>query len=333
MGKPTYVKKTEGKEAMQKPSMEQLKKVGKLAGKMISFLSILFVVYAIWKLGFDFQSIHNWTLFLAVAFASVVLKCGTVYVSGSAWAGWLAFFAGRKIDKREALCVYAKANIGKYLPGNVMHYVERNLFATNLDISQKKLAVSTILEVLGLVGVAFMLSVVVSAGQLAESFQLIFGDSYRKILCVVAAIALAIILAGCLFLRKRIAAVLMEYTWADFVKTLLFSLLQYTAVLVGLGVIMVALYAYMGGHVTWENASLIVSGYVVAWVLGFVIPGASGGIGVRELVITLLLGKIVGVEMVLTLSVIHRLITVIGDFLAYLVMLVLRRKNDEKNGG
>ena len=39
VGKPTYVKKTEGKEAMQKPSMEQLKKVGKLAGKMISFLS------------------------------------------------------------------------------------------------------------------------------------------------------------------------------------------------------------------------------------------------------------------------------------------------------
>lgn len=53
---------------------------------------------------------------------------------------------------------------------------------------------------------------------------------------------------------------------------------------------------------------------------------ASGGIGVREFLITILLGSVVGTELVLMLSVIHRLITIIGDFLAYLVMLILRRK-------
>lgn len=176
---------------MKKPSMEQIKKIGKIIGKIISIASIAFIVYAIWKLGFDFDSIHNWPLFLTVSFISVIVKCITVYVSGFAWAGWLSFFAGGKIDKREALCVYAKANIGKYLPGNVMHYVERNLFATNLGISQKKLALSTVLEVLGLLGTALIISILVSAKQLLKSLKLILGDSYAVIIC-------AAILAGCL---------------------------------------------------------------------------------------------------------------------------------------
>lgn len=311
---------------MKKPSMEQIKKIGKIIGKIISIASIAFIVYAIWKLGFDFDSIHNWPLFLTVSFISVIVKCITVYVSGFAWAGWLSFFAGGKIDKREALCVYAKANIGKYLPGNVMHYVERNLFATNLGISQKKLALSTVLEVLGLLGTALIISILVSAKQLLKSLKLILGDSYAVIIC-------AAILAGCLIvlitfvlLRKKIAELVQEYTWGKFLKTLLMALIQYAVVLLSLGIIMVFLYLYMGGDINWRNSSLIVSGYIIAWVLGFIIPGASGGIGVREFLITILLGSVVGTELVLMLSVIHRLITIIGDFLAYLVMLILRRK-------
>ena len=166
----------------------------------------------------------------------------------------------------------------------------------------------------------------VSAGQLEQSLQAIFGDSYLKIIAMAAVGAILLVTAACLVLRRKLAAVLKDYSWKKFARTAIFAIVEYAVVLVTLGLIMVALYAYMGGAVTWENGSLIVSGYVIAWVLGFVIPGASGGIGVRELVITLLLGSVVGAEMVLTLSVIHRLITILGDFLAYLAMLILRRK-------
>lgn len=311
---------------MRKFSKEKLKKAGKLIGNIISLLSILFIVYAVWKLGFDFSSINNWYSFLAVALISVIMKGITVYISGFNWACWLRFFARRDIDMREAVCVYAKANIGKYLPGNVMHYVERNLFATNLGISQKKLAVSTVLEVIGLVSAAFILAVCVSASQLEDSLKAIFGESYLKVLTLAMIAGLLLAVAAWLVLHKRLSAVLREYSWKKFVRTALLALVRYATVLVVLGLIMVALYAYMGGTITWENGSLIVSGYVIAWVLGFVVPGASGGIGVRELVITVLLGGVVGTEMVLTLSVIHRLITILGDFLAYLVMLILRRR-------
>lgn len=132
-------------------------------------------------------------------------------------------------------------------------------------------------------------------------------------------------MAAAFLLRKKLTAQLKEYSLKEFGKTLAETMALYGIVLIALGLIMAALYAYMGGEITWNNGSLIVSGYVIAWVLGFVIPGASGGIGVRELVITVLLGSVVGAETVLTLSVIHRLITIVGDFLAYLVMLIIRK--------
>ncbi len=307
-----------------------LKSIVKKAGKVIFILSIVFIVYAIWKLGFDVHSITNWPLFLLVTLIGVLVKSFTVFVSGSAWVGWLQFFAKKPIDKIEAICVYTKANIGKYLPGNVMHYVERNLFATNLGISQKKLAVSTILEIIGSVSVAMILSALVSLNQLLNALHEIFGDSYLTIILAAFFAGLFVLVVLIFVLRKKIGAVLKEYTPAEFIKTFLFSLVKYSITLVSLGLIMVALYAYSGGKLSWENGSLIVSGYIIAWVLGFIIPGASGGIGVRELVVTLLLGSVMGKETVLTLSVIHRLITVVGDFLVYLVRIPIQNKHQAK---
>lgn len=311
---------------MQGTMKDKLKDILKFIGKAISVLSIAFIAYAIYKLGFDFESITNWPLFLLVAIVSVIIKCITVYITGSAWAGWLCFFSGKaKIDKREAVCVYAKANIGKYLPGNVMHYVERNLFATNLGISQKKLTAGTIIEVLGLVLVAFIMAVTVSARQLLTAFNQIFGSKYPIIIVLAVSVAILCIGLAVFLFRKRIYSIIKEYEAKNFIKTALLAMLQYAIVLAALGVIMLVLYLYMGGTVTFHEGSMIISGYIIAWVLGFVIPGASGGIGVRELVITMLLGPVVGTETVLTLSVIHRLITIVGDFLAYLIMLLIRR--------
>lgn len=306
--------------------MSKAKKLLSIVGKIVSILSIIYIVYAIYKIGFDVSSITNWPVFLGVALISVIAKCATVYMMGAAWGGWLAFFSGHDIDRREALCVYAKANIGKYLPGNVMHYVERNLFAGKLGMTQKQLAGSSIIEVLGLVMVAFVMAVLISANQLTEAFKTIFGDNYKTVIGIAIIVILACAVIFWLLFRKKLKGIIEGYSFGSFVRTFLQSILQYALVLVIMGAIMVALYAYMGGIITIRNAALIISGYIIAWVFGFVVPGASGGIGVRELVITLLLGSVVGANLVVTLSVIHRLITIIGDFLAYVVMLVLRRK-------
>ena len=106
-----------------------LKKCLKLAGNAVCALSVLFVLSTLWRTDFDFGQVENWRMFFTVCAAGIVLKAATVFLSAGAWCLWLEFFSGRRLERRDALHVYAKANIGKYLPGNVMHYVERSLFA------------------------------------------------------------------------------------------------------------------------------------------------------------------------------------------------------------
>ena len=308
-----------------------LKKLAKTAGSVISILSIVFVIRAVIVLGFDFSSITNWPVFLLVVLICVLIKTGTVFLSGTAWYGWLSLFSGKKDKLRDAVIVYAKANIGKYLPGNVMHYVERNLFAGKLGMSQKKLAAASILEVMALVFVAFLMSVLVSAAQLKKALHEIFGESY--VLVVGAAIILGL-LAVCVIVflfRKKLKGIFENLGAKEVAATVLRNMLLEALVLFLLGVIMVVLYCYMGGSFQLQSAALIGSGYVIAWVLGFVVPGAPGGIGVRELVITLLLGSVMGEGLVVTLSITHRLITIIGDFLAYVLRFLLMPKDDTQN--
>lgn len=309
---------------MNSEQKKLVKKGIKILGKLVSLLSIVFIVRAVYVLGFDFSAVENWGIFLTVTLLCAIAKCITVYMSGNVWYGWLSFFSGKTNQRKETLCVYAKANIGKYLPGNVMHYVERNLFANKMGISQKKLAVSTVMEVFSLVTVAVVIAVVFSFRQLEQALSHILGENYLEIvLCVLAAGILVIAAAAFLF-RKKLQVILQGYRMVDFVKTFLKNMVWYAVVLGTLGVIMVVLYCYMGGAFTMESAQLIISGYIIAWVLGFIVPGAPGGIGVRELVITLLLSSVVGEGLVVTLSVTHRLITIVGDFMAYLVMMIIR---------
>ena len=225
----------------------------------------------------------------------------------------------------------SKAHVA--MQGNVMHYVERNLFAGKLGISQKKIAASTVFEVFTLVSAAFLIGITVSFGQLQSAFYSVFGENYIRIIVgvIVAGIA-CVIVAGFIF-KKKLVNMLAEYKLSDFLLTYIGNVLLYMIVLITLGSVMVVLYCYMGGTFQLRSAALIVSGFTIAWVLGFIVPGAPGGIGVRELVITLLLSSVVGESLIVTLSVTHRLITIVGDFMAYLVMLIIRWRFMEPDNG
>ncbi|GLS13853.1 lysylphosphatidylglycerol synthase domain-containing protein [Hydrogenophaga electricum] len=64
--------------------------------------------------------------------------------------------------------------------------------------------------------------------------------------------------------------------------------------------------------------------FTSAWIAGYLLPGAPGGLGVREALVVALLGSVVGTGTAIGLSVTMRLATVLGDGLAFLVGLSLR---------
>lgn len=64
--------------------------------------------------------------------------------------------------------------------------------------------------------------------------------------------------------------------------------------------------------------------FTSAWIAGYLLPGAPGGLGVREALVVALLGSVVGTGTAIGLSVTMRLATVLGDGLAFLVGMGLK---------
>lgn len=296
------------------------KKYVKIMGNVVCALSILFVLAAFLRTDFSAITVKDWRIFLPVCAAGILLKTVTVFLSGSAWCLWLEFFAGKKCDRKEALRVYAKANIGKYLPGNVMHYVERNLFAGKLELSQKQIAAASVVEVAGLVFTAFSLSACMAYSSLKEAVFAVFAKLIPEKQPDDIWLGVGIVFAVIIGMLVLAAVGFFYYLWKKRAgKTFLYCYVIYASVLSILGVILVIVYWCMAGNVTLSQALVMVAAYMIAWVLGFVVPGAPGGIGVREMVLTMMLAPVIGQDMIVTLSVLHRLITVIGDFAAYVV--------------
>ncbi len=65
--------------------------------------------------------------------------------------------------------------------------------------------------------------------------------------------------------------------------------------------------------------------FAVAWIAGFLTPGAPGGLGVREAILVAALGPLYGEGMALALALTLRAVTTAGDGLGFLMGLAARR--------
>ncbi len=289
---------------------EKIKIYVKYVGNAISALSILFVLSALAEIGIGLPGVSDWRVFVLPVAAGVVLKTATVFLSASAWVHWLEFYSGKGCSRKEALRVYAKANIGKYMPGNVMHYVERNLFAGKLGLSQKQIAAASMSEVASLAFSAICMGLVLAFSQVYAALCAICKSLHWNLpLAAAFGVGALCIVPICLVL----------YSKKGILRTFFYCFCVNCAVLLTLGAILVLIYScWVRPPGLWQAVQMAAA-YMIAWVLGFIIPGAPGGIGIRELVLTLLLSPVVGKDCIVTLGVWHRLITVLGDFAAYFV--------------
>ena len=67
-----------------------------------------------------------------------------------------------------------------------------------------------------------------------------------------------------------------------------------------------------------NDTALFVAVFSLSWIAGFIIPGAPGGLGVREFMILLMLGPGYGETPALSAALLLRIITAGGDVLSFL---------------
>lgn len=226
------------------------------------------------------------TLSLVYGIANVLL----------ALAWWLLIvYQSQSISRLGAVKVYGVSQLAKYVPGNIFHLAGRQALGVAAGVSGGALAKSAVYELvlISLAGLSFGW---IAMPLIVPGFPLSAGVFLFA----------AMIMVLVVFVKR----LNLKLVWA-FGLHLFFLMISAT--------VFVALLALLAldASVIFNYALLIASAYVIAWLVGLVTPGAPAGVGVRELVLLFLLGRLVPEDVLLMAVVLGRMVTVVGDLLFF----------------
>lgn len=227
-----------------------------------------------------------------LAIGGLVLLYGTaLLLTGLIWHAMLAFTGAGALSASHSMRAHTSAQLAKYVPGNVFHFLGRHMIHRSSGADDKRLALAAVLENLVLL---------FAAACIATLCLVLGGEGVYRDLALIAGTALLIALlaavAGVNARRWPLVPLL-----AGFAAALLFF-----AVMAG---IVAAIAMLLGAGFAWEVAG---SG-VAAWIAGFITPGSPGGLGVREAAMVLLGGHAAKPDVLLLTALLFRVVTFGGD--------------------
>ncbi len=301
------------------------KSFAKWLGRILSILAIVFIAKKIIEMEFDYKLIFSATGISAIV-GLILIQTALIFVACRAWEHYLSAFGNIKLNRYRVWAIYSKANLFKYIPGNVFQYVGRNELAVETEMTHKQVAAATVADTLTMMFIKVLVSFVLLRGQL---FKVVEQYVKREILIAIIAIGIVVFIAVLILLicKKNYIKMIIESR-----KSVTKSLIDYLCVDVISGIMyMVVISVILNYSCTSNEVLLLVGGYTLASVIGFVTPGAPGGIGIREAVILFLSKGIIDSNLLTTAAVVMRIICVIADVLAFgVAYLIVKRKQEIK---
>ena len=243
--------------------------------------------------------------------AWVLMAAAPVYAIGVAIlaVAWMVLLGREAPPAQLSVAWYLLSQFGKYLPGNVAHLAGRHILFAGRHVRQSTLLAAATVEAGLLVASGATIAVVFSPTQIYRAL-----DQSLPAAVVTAGLIVLLALGSVgLWLARR--SVLSREKLAGmgiaFALHLIFFILA--------GGILVGLVRSLGTpDVAAEHWMLIVAANAAAWLCGFVVPGAPGGLGIRESVLVLLLSQALGSETALLVALAYRGVTISGDGIAAL---------------
>jgi uncharacterized membrane protein YbhN (UPF0104 family) len=296
-------------------------------------ITALFVWYVVKSLrGHDLSIYATPRAALGIVLAAVLWACGAPLLA-LAWHGMLAGLGVTK-PRRELFGIVGITQFAKYVPGNVAQYIGRVGMSLARGIPARPLAVTLILETLLVIAAA----VVVGVGTGALSEVGLQAVRHHGAQLAVIALLVALAIAG-LFVFRRIAPALLRRFAPRYAPALDGALLPPQAslarafmlycvvyIVVGAGLILLAHCLLPSArHEDW----LLIAVFSLAWAVGFVTPGAPGGLGVREGLMLLMLAPVYTTASASVLVIALRIATTLGDVLILVLgLLALPKRTD-----
>jgi hypothetical protein len=251
----------------------------------------------------------------------------TFFILAGAWYYTLHHNSSARVPFVAAAYIYCLCNIAKYLPGSVFHFAGRQILGARLGWNHSAIARATALEIGAM-----------AAGVCASSLIIAFTHDGSS------AVSAMLKSAGLSAANWQIAAILaaaagtgaLTFVFrAGYVERLFGVRPHVVLSVVAMQTLYFSLYAIMAVIFVQQlsltgttlNLSWVAIAFLLSWLIGFVVPGAPGGIGVRESMLVLLLSDSGsdGAAIALVLGLGMRCVNTLGDVIGLGLAYVLRR--------
>jgi hypothetical protein len=289
----------------------------KFIGTLLALLCLGFIVQQVIKLDWYQISTEQWKNSAIVVFVGSIIYGLFNFSLSVAWWRLLVWSGEARVPARICHGIYGRAHLAKYLPGNIFSIVGRQILGRKCGLSNRALVWAAALEILGIVSVASLLIALggLHLGELKPLFEVP-------------------VLLGCIFLPVFLPWVITSVfrrlpnlkpfglparSFVAYLRLYGIFLFYLPFFLMSAALLWWLLYEASGGLA--PTYMIVVGISVGTWLAGYITPGATGGIGVRDALLILALKPFVG-EAIVFAVLAFRLTTILGDIIYFLLALV-----------
>jgi uncharacterized membrane protein YbhN (UPF0104 family) len=246
---------------------------------------------------------------------------------------WLIIYRGLggRIGTFDGSRIFLVTNIGKYLPGKVMHAAGRVALLQERGQSASIGVTSVLVELaLSLLGAALVsvvsIPILLSEQGLAEHLTLIGWVSY---------LALP---AGLIGLHPRVMGPVLRFASARLpgkgtelstelppYRTILLLLMAYVVLWITMSIALFATSHTVGDWLRWEHLPAVIGIVALSYLFGLAVPIAPAGLGSREGLMTLLLATMMPAPAAAVTSILYRIVSIAAEMLAAGLSMLLAR--------
>jgi len=289
-------------------------------GAAVMLVSLGYIAYSMWSQRAVLEAFRPDTGDVLLLLLGTAIYGSTGFLLAEAWR-FLLVWSGENVCPREALRIYARTQIARYVAGNIAQLASRQMLGRLSGWTHLGLGVSGLFELFSQISVGAIITLLaVAATGLQTGREM--GEAAMLLLAIV---------AGTLFILPRIARLITARYGAEFGTRLAQcrlirlwpAMLLHLGFFLGGGIVLdLVVYVVTPGAPLLSDLPAMIGLFAAAWLCGCITPGAPAGIGVREAVLTYGLASMMPASVMpegdaLLVAGLLRLITLGGDVLFF----------------